>query len=604
MMSEDRCHKGRNLNLHHIWGIRYDGLTLCSICQTQKPISDMPTKKPKPPKQPARTASGPLKLDNDPKTAPHRQRVELAVTAHDAFPLAQLYYDYGNARNQGNELHIDDIEPDIIASIRDHGVINPLNIRVVSMSDRAIAGIPNEFTHLTFGGNSRRCVALHLGLLTVPVRDFGKISAELAAELADLDNCQRTDIKPTERARVMARLVAEHGWKWFDDKDPANSIAHKFNMGRSNAFAYMRLANAPVLVAQAVDSGAISKSVAGLLLGIFDHKALKEAIEIAISDHWTDQIAAETIARRYKTQLKGAPWTWEKGEDQDLVPGVGSCAKCPYRSGNQADFIEGRGDICGNPSCWRDKSQAQFALTAKAHEKAGGRVMSTKDAVAAGLEKHYTTLSPHYVQINEPFTFGDFTTKGKPLSHFIQPAAADLILAIANDSSARHYWLLSSSKAIAMFTKSGHVKPQTPEPKDTAAAKNKDGIRRNQQALDAVARKAIAAISASGRVWDFRLAVRLILANASESTRKALPGLLGLDLKLTADEADSDTLDLQLRITHHPEHWLAAMIMHTSIYHSGPIYEHIYAADARMLAQDLGLDLPKELALALSKGAK
>ncbi len=554
------------------------------------------------------------KSSPDARTASSPKPLELAVTTIDAFPLSQLFHDYENARNGGKELTIDDIPPAVVESIQTKGIINPLNIRLISKSEREEHKIPAQYTHISWAGNSRRCVGMHLGLLTVPVRDYGQIDRTLAAELADLDNCQRTDLTTSERIRNHERLCKKHGWTYWNEADPTKSLGHRLALGgKSQSYAWARLASLPVLATQALDSGQLTISVATKLAGIFDKDSQKRAIEIAIRDNWTDERAAEIIREHYTAELKGVSFDTKDA----TLPGPDgkpiSCEQCPFRSGNQAGFVGGRGDICGKPSCLKAKISAQFKLDAAAHKKAGGTVWTPNQAKAAGLGQYgYDSLSTRdYLPIDTPIqshNFDGYDFAKQTVTEVLKGESytAEVILA-ESPATGKTYRIIPTATVRRLLAKKGLLKKEKPE---TNSWDKQDKERRAKVAtaraiIAKIQTAAIAAVTPAqaklAASKPFRLAVRTLADRLSDDQARAIAKLHNMEPK---------TLQLKEAVNHREmvpkfaetcgdldllQLWVS-ILTHAGCGYDGTLNLTCWDDTAHTVFEWLGIDLKTELA--------
>jgi ParB family transcriptional regulator, chromosome partitioning protein len=110
---------------------------------------------------------------------------------------------------------------ELIDSVRQHGIIQPLIVRQVGGRNELIAG------------ERRWRAAQEAGLMQAPiiVRDATDIEV---LELSLIENLQRTDLNPIEEAQAYARLVGEFGMRQDD-------IAHKVGKSRATIANSLRL---------------------------------------------------------------------------------------------------------------------------------------------------------------------------------------------------------------------------------------------------------------------------------------------------------------------------------------------------------------------------
>jgi ParB family chromosome partitioning protein len=156
---------------------------------------------------------------------------------------------------------------ELVESIRQHGIIQPLVVRDVAGRHELIAG------------ERRWRAAQEAGLMQVPV--ITRIATDLEVlELSLIENLQRADLNPIEEAQAYARLAGEFGMRQED-------IAQKVGRSRAAVANSMRLLDLHQQVQAWLTQGLISVGHAKVLL------ALKEPEE---------QLAvAETILRRSAT---------------------------------------------------------------------------------------------------------------------------------------------------------------------------------------------------------------------------------------------------------------------------------------------------------------
>ena len=156
---------------------------------------------------------------------------------------------------------------ELVESIRQHGIIQPLVVRDVAGRHELIAG-------------ERRWRAAHeAGLATAPV--ITRIATDLEVlELSLIENLQRADLSPIEEAQAYARLAGEFGLRQED-------IAQKVGRSRAAVANSMRLLDLHPQVQAWLTQGLLSVGHAKVLL------ALKEPEE--------QRAVAETILRRSAT---------------------------------------------------------------------------------------------------------------------------------------------------------------------------------------------------------------------------------------------------------------------------------------------------------------
>ena len=156
---------------------------------------------------------------------------------------------------------------ELVESIRQHGIIQPLVVRNVAGRHELIAG------------ERRWRAAQEAGLTQVPV--ITRVATDLEVlELSLIENLQRADLNPIEEAQAYARLAGEFGMRQED-------IAQKVGRSRAAVANSMRLLDLHQQVQAWLTQGLLSVGHAKVLLG------LKEPEE--------QRAVAETILRRSAT---------------------------------------------------------------------------------------------------------------------------------------------------------------------------------------------------------------------------------------------------------------------------------------------------------------
>jgi len=156
---------------------------------------------------------------------------------------------------------------ELVESIRQHGIIQPLVVREVEGRNELIAG------------ERRWRAAQEAGLTEVPI--IIRVATDLEVlELSLIENLQRADLNPIEEAEAYARLAGEFGMR-------QEEIAQKVGRSRAAIANSMRLLDLHQQVQAWLIQGLLSVGHAKVLL------ALKEPAE--------QLLIAETVLRRSAT---------------------------------------------------------------------------------------------------------------------------------------------------------------------------------------------------------------------------------------------------------------------------------------------------------------
>lgn len=168
---------------------------------------------------------------------------------------------------------------ELIDSIKQHGVLEPLVAAQTPAGYQLIAG-------------ERRWRAATLaGIETVPVV-VKKTSPKGMLEMAIVENVQRTDLNPIDRAKAFERLMVEFGHTNIE-------IAKKVSKSAPYVSNSLRLLSLPDALKDGLISGAITEGHARALAAIDDNRQMVEAYKLVLREGASVR-KAEEIARRYK----------------------------------------------------------------------------------------------------------------------------------------------------------------------------------------------------------------------------------------------------------------------------------------------------------------
>jgi ParB family chromosome partitioning protein len=167
---------------------------------------------------------------------------------------------------------------DLSASIREHGVIQPI---VVAQS--------KEVNQYTLIAGERRLEASKLaGLATIPAIVRGQTSDQHLLELALIENIQRSDLSPLENAQAFKHLA--------DDFNLSHEeIAKRVGKQRVTITNTLRLLKLPAQVQGALAQGLITEGHARVLLGLPNAQAQLAALNTMIGKSLNVRQAEELI---------------------------------------------------------------------------------------------------------------------------------------------------------------------------------------------------------------------------------------------------------------------------------------------------------------------
>jgi len=148
---------------------------------------------------------------------------------------------------------------ELTESIRQHGVLQAVVVRRAGEDFELVAG-------------ERRTRAARLaGLSAIPAMVRDDISDSQMLELALVENVQRQDLDPIERARGYRQMADELGLT-------QEQVADRVGLKRATVANHMRLLELPELAQQAVQSGLVSMGHARALLGLAEPARIPEMV--------------------------------------------------------------------------------------------------------------------------------------------------------------------------------------------------------------------------------------------------------------------------------------------------------------------------------------
>ena len=170
---------------------------------------------------------------------------------------------------------------DLVDSIREHGILEPLIVAHTPAGYQIIAG-------------ERRWRAAKLAGLTQVSTIIKETSPQGMLEMALVENVQRTDLNPIDRAKAFERLLEE-----FDLSN--TEISQRISKSPSYVSNTLRLLSLPDALKDGLISGLITEGHARALSSIEDRRAMIEAYKIILKESGSVR-RAEELSRRMKSK--------------------------------------------------------------------------------------------------------------------------------------------------------------------------------------------------------------------------------------------------------------------------------------------------------------
>jgi ParB family transcriptional regulator, chromosome partitioning protein len=169
---------------------------------------------------------------------------------------------------------------ELTASIRTHGVVQPLIVTPAEERDR----------YLLIAGERRWRAAQRAGLSTVPAI-VKSATPQAMLELALVENIVRADLNPIEEAEAFQQLIEEFGISQTE-------LAGRVGRSRVAVTNTLRLLNAPQDIRDAVLRGHITEGHARALLGLPTAADQAEALQTVVAQQLSVR-QAEHLVRRW-----------------------------------------------------------------------------------------------------------------------------------------------------------------------------------------------------------------------------------------------------------------------------------------------------------------
>ena len=171
---------------------------------------------------------------------------------------------------------------DLIASIKEKGILQPILVREIDGGFEVVAG------------ERRLRAAQALNLEEVPVI-VKKLSDQEALIIALIENIQREDLNAIEEAHAFRRLIEDFGLN-------QNEVAQSVGKDNSTVSNTMRLLKLPQDIQQSVVDAQISMGHARALLAIEDAQEQKEIFNLIVQKG----LSVRALENLIKTGLKSA----------------------------------------------------------------------------------------------------------------------------------------------------------------------------------------------------------------------------------------------------------------------------------------------------------
>lgn len=192
---------------------------------------------------------------------------------------------------------------ELVDSIREQGILEPLVVASTPAGYQIIAG------------ERRLRAAKLLGMKSVPVV-IKKTSPQQMLEMAIVENVQREDLNPIERAQAYKRLIDEFGLG-------TNEVARKVGKSAPTVSNTIRLLSLPDAIKDALVAGVITEGHVRPLISVGETKLMLELFKKILKENSTVR-QTEDMARSAKGEVEKLE---PRKKDKLWVPELDEMAK-------------------------------------------------------------------------------------------------------------------------------------------------------------------------------------------------------------------------------------------------------------------------------------
>ncbi|HEY3346073.1 MAG TPA: ParB/RepB/Spo0J family partition protein, partial [Nitrospirota bacterium] len=264
-------------------------------------------------------------------------------------PIAQVHPSANNYRKTMDKKAL----KELAESIKTKGILQPILVRPLADGGYEIVA-----------GHRRHQAALTAKLEEIPVmvRD---LTDQEALEVQVIENCQREDPNPMEEAWGFKALL-ELG------SHTTETLAAKLDRSPGYVLSRLKLLDIPEAAQKKIASGDIPLGHALLLTRLKHPSEQKEFLkDMTSGDGLTLSAAQSKLKQYYSLRL------------EDAVFGLDDCAKCSYRSSNQAALFPDlkKTDECTDRGCFFAKTRDHYIAILKEREEQGFKVITEPEAI-------------------------------------------------------------------------------------------------------------------------------------------------------------------------------------------------------------------------------
>ena len=204
-------------------------------------------------------------------------------------------------------------QEELVASIKEHGILQPILVRRVGHERYQLVA-----------GERRFRAAQAAGLTAVPalVKD---VEDRQQLEIAIVENLQREDIGVMEAARAYRRMIDEFHMT-------QETVAQRLAKSRSSVANTLRLLNLPEEVQDCIERGEISEGHGRALMMAEEPAAILKALQNVIKRHLSVRDTEKMAREMRSASLSEQPRSPVNSSDMQSDPNISDSSRPPTRS--------------------------------------------------------------------------------------------------------------------------------------------------------------------------------------------------------------------------------------------------------------------------------
>lgn len=193
-------------------------------------------------------------------------------------------------KNQPRNIFNDDSLNELAESIKKFGIIQPIVVRRLSGGDK----------YEIITGERRYRAVKKIGINTIPSIIARDIDDRTSLEMALIENLQRDDLKPMEKAYTFKQLIDEF-------KITHDQLSKRIGKSRATITNFLRLLSLPAEIQKLIDEGKLSEGHARSLLPIEESERVKIAnliVKEGLSVRDVERIASRKNERSREIKIR------------------------------------------------------------------------------------------------------------------------------------------------------------------------------------------------------------------------------------------------------------------------------------------------------------